>query len=113
MRPETFRAALASDAKDEGLSTRQTMFGNLGFGELTIIMVIVLVLFGAKRVPEISASFGKGIREFKRNLNEVEHSVISGVTDAPRPERAWSALPAAEPVVESEVEGSREPKRLM
>ncbi|HEV7993821.1 MAG TPA: twin-arginine translocase TatA/TatE family subunit [Gemmatimonadaceae bacterium] len=89
------------------------MFGNLGFGELMIIMVIVLVLFGAKRVPEISASFGKGIREFKRNLNEVEHSVISGVTEAPRPERAWTTLPAAEPVADGEAEVSREPKRLM
>ena len=52
------------------------MLGNLGFGELMVIMVIVLVLFGAKRVPEISASFGKGIREFKRNLNDVEGSLL-------------------------------------
>ena len=51
------------------------MFGNLGFGELMIILVIVLVLFGAKRIPEISASFGKGIREFKKNVNEVERSI--------------------------------------
>ena len=42
------------------------MFGNLGFGELMVILLIVLVLFGAKRIPEISASFGKGIREFKK-----------------------------------------------
>ena len=40
-----------------------------------IILVIVLVLFGAKRIPEISASFGKGIREFKKNINEVERSI--------------------------------------
>ena len=52
------------------------MFGNLGFGELMMIMVIVLVLFGAKRVPEISASFGKGIREFKKNLNDVESTIL-------------------------------------
>ena len=51
------------------------MFGNLGFGELMIILVIVLVLFGAKRIPEISASFGKGIREFKKNVNDVERSI--------------------------------------
>lgn len=65
------------------------MFGNLGFGELMVIMVIVLVLFGAKRVPEISASFGKGIREFKRNLNDVESSIVDARDDrsvaAPRP----------------------------
>ena len=49
------------------------MFGNLGFGELMVILLIVLVLFGAKRIPEISASFGKGIREFNllyRSYNE-------------------------------------------
>ena len=54
------------------------MFGNLGFGELMVILVIVLVLFGAKRVPEISASFGKGIREFKRNVSDVESSIMDG-----------------------------------
>ena len=52
------------------------MFGNLGFGELMVILVIVLVLFGAKRVPEISASFGKGIREFQKNLNDVESTIL-------------------------------------
>ena len=40
-----------------------------------IILVIVLVLFGAKRMPEIGASIGKGIREFKKNINDVERSI--------------------------------------
>jgi sec-independent protein translocase protein TatA len=40
------------------------MFGNLGFPEILIIMVIVLLLFGAKRIPEIAGSMGKGIKEF-------------------------------------------------
>ncbi len=47
------------------------MFGNLGFPELLIIMVVILLLFGAKRIPEIAGSMGKGIREFKKNINEV------------------------------------------
>ena len=51
------------------------MFGNIGMMELMVILVIVLVLFGAKRIPEISASFGKGIREFKKSINEVERSI--------------------------------------
>jgi sec-independent protein translocase protein TatA len=89
----------------------KSMFGNLGFGELMIIMIIVLVLFGAKRVPEISASFGKGIREFKRNLNEVENAVTgAGVADrfdiphAPLPPRAAERAPD---------ETRAEPKRLL
>jgi sec-independent protein translocase protein TatA len=89
------------------------MFGNLGFGELMIIMIIVLVLFGAKRVPEISASFGKGIREFKRNLNEVEGAVVNAV-EAPR----YDSRPASVPPVRSygtpeEEEVRPEPKRLL
>jgi sec-independent protein translocase protein TatA len=50
-------------------------FGNIGPLELFIILVIVLVIFGAKRVPEIGASIGKGIREFKRNLSEVDRQI--------------------------------------
>jgi sec-independent protein translocase protein TatA len=92
------------------------MFGNLGFGELMVIMVIVLVLFGAKRVPEISASFGKGIREFKRNLNEVETAVTGAVTGTADQGRldAPQALPPSRATVEREVDETRaEPKRLL
>ena len=93
------------------------MFGNLGFGELMVIMVIVLVLFGAKRVPEISASFGKGIREFKRNLNDIEHSVTTAATSPPVQEparQAWAPLPSSESAHgETATERDREPKRLL
>jgi sec-independent protein translocase protein TatA len=51
------------------------MFGNIGFTELMIILVVVLLLFGARRLPEIGASLGKGIREFKRSISEVGESV--------------------------------------
>ena len=87
------------------------MFGNLGFGELMIILVIVLVLFGAKRIPEISASFGKGIREFKKNVNEVERSVTEP------PPRTESRLPAGDPLATTHRdvadEVRPEPKRLL
>jgi TatA/E family protein of Tat protein translocase len=49
-------------------------FGNLGFTELLMILIIVLVLFGARRVPEIGASIGKGIREFKKNISDADAS---------------------------------------
>lgn len=48
---------------------------NLGFMEIMAILVVVLLLFGAKRLPEIGASMGKGIREFKRSISEVGNSV--------------------------------------
>jgi sec-independent protein translocase protein TatA len=89
------------------------MFGNLGFGELMIIMIIVLVLFGAKRVPEISASFGKGIREFKRNLNDVESSVTGAVNSGRYDAPSVSAAPPPRPTEMAVDETRPEPKRLL
>ncbi len=48
---------------------------NLGFPEILLILVVVLLLFGAKRLPEIGASFGKGIREFKRSFSEAGEAI--------------------------------------
>ena len=45
---------------------------NLGFSEILLILVIALLVFGAKRLPEMGASMGKGIREFKRSLKEID-----------------------------------------
>ena len=59
------------------------MLGNLGMSELIVILVIVLVLFGAKRVPEIGASIGKGIRDFKRSVNDVDRQIREPERDAP------------------------------
>ena len=53
------------------------MFGNLGFSEIMILMVVVLLVFGAKRLPEIGQSLGKGIREFKRSFSEAGDAVTS------------------------------------
>ncbi len=47
------------------------MFG-LGHWELLIILIIVLIIFGAGKLPEIGAGIGKGIRNFKKATSEVE-----------------------------------------
>ena len=44
------------------------MFGDIGFDKLLMLLVMFLLLFGAKRIPEIGRSLGKGIREFKGSL---------------------------------------------
>lgn len=85
----------------------------IGMGEMVIILLIVLVLFGAKRIPEISASFGKGIREFKKNIGDVQESVTG-----PETPRYDSRLPAGDPLARREPatpdETTRpEPKRLV
>ena len=58
------------------------MFGNLGFPELLIIMVVVLLLFGAKRIPEIAGSMGKGIKEFRKNINDATRDITSETQQA-------------------------------
>lgn len=85
------------------------MIGNIGMTELIIILVIVLVLFGAKRVPEIGASIGKGIRDFKRNINDVDRQIREPERDAP-----VDRLAAGEPrPTTAETVERPEPKRLM
>ena len=51
------------------------MFGGLGMGEMILIFLVVLLLFGAKRLPEIGSSLGKGIREFKTSMRDVEGEI--------------------------------------
>ena len=48
------------------------MFG-LGPMELTIILIIILIIFGAGRLPEIGSGIGKGIRNFKKSVSETEN----------------------------------------
>ena len=48
------------------------MFGGFGMWEMIFIFLVVLLLFGAKRLPEIGSSLGKGIREFKSSVSEIE-----------------------------------------
>jgi sec-independent protein translocase protein TatA len=82
-------------------------FGNFSFWEIILLMVAVLLLFGAKRLPEIGASMGKGIREFKKSLTDVNRSLTE-------PE-ARESLPPARPESElrSDEERRPEPKRLI
>ncbi len=71
-------------------------FGNIGFMELMVILVIVLVLFGARRVPEIGASIGKGIREFKKNINDADQQIREPIRDALNDSRSSDRLPTGE-----------------
>jgi sec-independent protein translocase protein TatA len=81
------------------------MFG-LGPTELFIGLVVVLLLFGAKRIPEIAGSFGKGIKEFKKNMNDVQREIAT-------PAEREALPPANERVVQHDDAPAKEPKRLM
>ena len=50
------------------------MFGNIGIPELLVILVIVLIIFGAGKLPEIGSALGKGIKNFKKSFREDEGS---------------------------------------
>ena len=54
---------------------------NIGPQEMFILFLIIILLFGAKRIPEIGRSIGKGIQEFKKGMRDVETEL--NVTDKP------------------------------
>ena len=58
------------------------MLPNIGVTEGLILLFIVLLLFGAKRLPEIGGSLGKGIREFKSSVKEVQSEVRAELEDS-------------------------------
>ena len=80
------------------------MFGNLGFSEIMILLMVFLLVFGARRLPEIGQSLGKGIREFKRSLTDAGEALNSPATDD-RSATNRQIDAAAQPT-------STEPKRL-
>ena len=61
------------------------MFG-LGAQELLLILVIVLVLFGAKRIPEIARGLGKSMSEFKKGVKEVDSDLRDAIETEPKSE---------------------------
>ncbi len=77
------------------------MLPNIGIPELLIILVVVLLVFGAKRLPEMGSAMGKGIREFKRGIKDVTKSIDESVDDIPTPRD-----------IDASVSSDGEPKKL-
>ena len=70
--------------------------GGFGMGEMILLFLVVLLLFGARRLPEIGSALGKGIREFKDSIKDVEGEVRREITGT---ESAAPSQPAeTEPV---------------
>ena len=51
------------------------MFGSIGMPELIVIMVIALIIFGPRKLPELGRSLGRSLNEFKRASNELKHTL--------------------------------------
>jgi sec-independent protein translocase protein TatA len=79
------------------------MFGDLSFSHILILLLVLVLVFGARRIPEIGSSLGQGIREFKRSLKDV-------IEDRPEPPR--SVPPAASSTPSSSLPTGGDPKRL-
>jgi sec-independent protein translocase protein TatA len=76
------------------------MFGDLSFSHILILLLVLVLVFGAKRIPEIGSSLGQGIKEFKRSLKDVADD---------RETRAVPPPPASPP---STLSSGGDPKRL-
>lgn len=63
------------------------MFGSLGFGEVMMILIIGLIIFGPKKLPEIGRSLGNAIREFRRASNDIVNALSLDTTDYTTPSR--------------------------
>lgn len=74
------------------------MFGSLGPGEIILILVVLLLVFGAKRLPELGGALGKGIREFKSSVKDIQSGM--NVDEQPRsvqPPQAQASIPQQPP----------------
>ncbi len=91
--------------------------GNIGMPELIFILVLALLIFGPKKLPEIGKQLGKGLGEFKRASNDLKRSIeeeiekagtAEATTSKPAPVQAPQAPPAPEGTVASTHEGNPE-----
>ena len=58
--------------------THQLLFlGSLGSQEIIIIALVILLLFGGKKIPELMRGLGKGVSQFKKGMNDIENKNIS------------------------------------
>ncbi len=85
------------------------MFG-IGFQEMLIILVVVLIFFGPKRLPDLAKSLGKGIAEFKKASDEVRKGIDEAVREAESEETTPDAPPSGdEPRTDSPPSSASDP----
>jgi sec-independent protein translocase protein TatA len=75
---------------------------NLGGGEIILILALVLILFGAKKLPELAKGLGTGIKEFKKATRDVTEEISSSMDEPPSPPAPKRLPPAASPAPEPE-----------
>ena len=58
----------------------------IGTQEIILIVLVVLIFFGAKKIPELMKGLGKGVSEFKKGMNEVQNELNKDTTDSNSPD---------------------------
>jgi sec-independent protein translocase protein TatA len=79
-------------------------FLDIGGGEMIVIFLVVLLLFGGQRMPEFARGLGKSIREFKKATGGVEEQIRQAIDEAPKtfqpaPKKAGAPSPSAQPAL--------------
>ena len=60
------------------------LIGGIGFQEVLLIAIVVLLFFGGKKIPELMKGIGKGVRSFKEGMNEIDKDIKENTTDEPK-----------------------------
>ena len=71
--------------------------GIIGGWEIVLILAVVLILFGARKLPELAKGLGQGIKEFKKATREVTDEINSAMDETPPPPPAPKRLPEPQP----------------
>jgi sec-independent protein translocase protein TatA len=62
------------------------MFENIGFGELLLIVLVIMIFFGPKKIPDFAKSLGKGIAEFRKAMRDVQSEITKQDTPQKPPD---------------------------
>lgn len=84
--------------------------GGLGGWEILLIVTIILIFFGAKKIPELARGLGTGMREFKNATAEIKKEVDKEGDEPRRPTTTATAPPPAEPVAATPAPSAEEVK---
>lgn len=68
------------------IATILLLFGNFGTGEIIIIAIVILLLFGGKKIPELMKGLGKGVKSFKQGMNDISDEAEKGENKSPEEE---------------------------
>ncbi len=71
--------------------------GLIGGWEIVLILAVILILFGARKLPELAKGLGQGIKEFKKATREVTEEISSAMDETPPPPPPPKRLPEPQP----------------